>query len=161
MPELLCRVVDCHVFVRTSGGPLYLLMKRSPDVVYAGSWRMVGGKIEPGEKAVETAVRELREETGLQARRLWSVPYVSSFYESSRDRVNIIPVFAAEVTSRHIRLSPEHIDHAWFTYEEACEKLPWPGQLEGLRIVHEYIVPHRMVAGFVEVHLSELIPPEE
>lgn len=161
MPDIVCRVVDCHVFFRASDGPLYLLMKRSPDVIYAGSWRMVGGKIEVGEKAVETAVRELYEETGLYPKRLWSVPYINSFYEASRDRVNIIPVFAVEVASQHVRLSAEHDAHAWVTYEVAIQRLPWPAQVEGVRIVHEYVVAGKPVADFVEVNLNELIPPEE
>ena len=70
MPEITCRVIDCHVFMMDGGTPKYLLMKRAPGVIYAGSWRMVGGKIEAGEKAYETAIRELSEETGLTPDRI-------------------------------------------------------------------------------------------
>ncbi len=139
MTDVVCRVIDCHVFVRTAEGPRYLLMQRASNVIYAGSWRMIGGKIDPGEKAWQTAVRELREETGLEAERLWSVPFVNSFYEAAHDRVNIIPVFTAEVISEKVVLSAEHTAFRWLIYEEARELLPWPAQREGLRIVHEYI----------------------
>jgi dATP pyrophosphohydrolase len=156
MTDLVCRVIDCHVFVRTDAGPLYLLMQRASNVIYAGSWRMIGGKIDPGEKAWQTAVRELREETGLETRRLWSVPFVNSFYEGVHDRVNVIPVFAAEVDSEKVVLSAEHTAFCWLTYEEAQALLPWPAQREGLRIVHEYIVEGREVCRFVEVDLKKL-----
>lgn len=32
-----------------------------------GEWSLLGGRIEPGERAVEAALRELREETGVEA----------------------------------------------------------------------------------------------
>lgn len=153
MPDIACRVIDCHVFILDNGTPKYLLMKRAPGVIYAGSWRMVGGKIEAGEKAYETAIRELREETGLVPDRLWSVPYINSFYEASKDRVNIIPVFAARVLSADVCLSREHSEYKWCLYDEARELLPWPAQTEGLRIVHEYIVKQKTVSGFVEILL--------
>lgn len=154
MPEITCRVIDCHVFMFNDGIPKYLLMKRASDVIYAGSWRMVGGKIEAGEKAYETAIRELREETGLTPDRMWSVPYINSFYEASKDRVNIIPVFAVRVPDGDVKLSREHAEYKWCFYEEARELLPWPAQTEGLRIVHEYIVQQRMVSEFVEIQLG-------
>jgi dATP pyrophosphohydrolase len=151
MPEIICRVIDCHVFTMKDGAPRYLLLKRASEVIYAGSWRMVGGKIEPGEKAYETAIRELVEETGLKPGRLWSVPYINSFYEASKDRVNIIPVFAARVDSEIVRLSREHSEFRWLSYEESVAFLPWPAQIEGLRIVHEYIVQQKTVSGFMEI----------
>lgn len=154
MPEIVCRVIDCHVFFRKGHLPYYLLMRRSGDVIYAGSWRMVGGKIEAGEKAYTTALRELKEETRLSASRLWAVPFTNNFYEASKDRVNIIPVFAAEVLSQEVVLSREHNEFRWVTFEEASELLPWPAQIEGLRIVHEFIAGEKPVSLFVEIKLA-------
>ena len=153
MPEIVSRVVDCHVFYKKNTGPLYLLMKRADAVIYAGSWRMVGGKIETGEKAYTTALRELKEETALTPKRLWSVPYINSFYEAAKDRVNIIPVFAAEVDTPSVTLSAEHSEYQWASYADARVLLPWPAQIEGLRIVHEFIVAEKLVAEFVEIKL--------
>lgn len=154
MPEIVCRVIDCHVFFRKRDQPYYLLLQRSGDVIYAGSWRMVGGKIENGETAYATALRELKEETGLSASRLWAVPFTNNFYEASKDRVNIIPVFAAEVLSQDVTLSREHHAFRWVTFEEARELLPWPAQIEGLRIAHEFIVGGKPLGPFVEIKLS-------
>jgi dATP pyrophosphohydrolase len=154
MPEIVCRVIDCHVFFRKDGLPYYLLLQRSDEVIYAGSWRMVGGKIEAGETAYTSALRELKEETGLSASRLWAVPYTNNFYEASKDRVNIIPVFAAEVLSQDAVLSREHNAFRWVTFEEARELLSWPAQIEGLRVVHEFIVSGKPVGPFVEIKLS-------
>lgn len=45
-----------------------LLLERAKPP-FAGHWVAPGGKVEPGESPVEGAVRELREETGLRAKR--------------------------------------------------------------------------------------------
>ncbi len=153
MADIVCRVIDCHVFRREGSVVKYLLLRRSAEVMYAGSWRMVGGKIEPPEKAYETALRELKEETGMSAIRLWAVPYINQFYEASKDRINLIPVFAAEVHQEPVVLSHEHNLAKWFTYEDARLSLPWPAQLEGLRIVNEFIAAGKPVAGFVEIEV--------
>jgi dihydroneopterin triphosphate diphosphatase len=153
MVDILCRVIDCHVFYWKDEIPLYLLMRRSDSVIYAQSWRMIGGKIKSGEKAYETALRELHEEAGFKPIKFWAVPYINSFYEASHDRVNIIPVFAAQVDSMEVILSKEHSAFRWITYAEARQMLPWPAQLEGLRIVHEFIVAQKTVAEFVEIKL--------
>lgn len=49
-----------------------LLVKRAKPPVY-GLWSLPGGHIEPGERACEAALRELREETRVEATMLGSV----------------------------------------------------------------------------------------
>jgi len=64
MPDTAVRVVDVYPYRDESVNPEFLLLHRAPDTVHAGQWRMVGGKIEDGEAAWETALREVEEETG-------------------------------------------------------------------------------------------------
>jgi len=46
----------------------WLVARRSEGRVFAGLWEFPGGKVEEGESAAEAAVREVREETGLEVR---------------------------------------------------------------------------------------------
>ena len=104
-------------------------------------WQFVTGTIRKGERAVDAARRELVEETALSMKKFWIVPFVNSFYAVSDDAVHMSPFFAAEVNAgSEPLLSHEHQEYAWCSRDQAEKILVWPGQREGLRIVHEYVV---------------------
>ena len=44
-----------------------LVTRRLPNKRFAGMWEWPGGRVEPGESPAEAAIRELREETGVEA----------------------------------------------------------------------------------------------
>jgi len=140
MTEIKVRVVDCYVFRQTGEGLRFLLLKRNLNKIYEHLWQGVAGKIETGETASETAVRELKEETGLEPMNMFVADHVSRFYEVHRDRVNLVPVFGIEVDSEKVTLSEEHIDYKWVDINEALDTLVWRGQQEGIRTVYDMVV---------------------
>lgn len=142
MSNIVSRTVEVCVFKMEEDGPKYLLLKRSAeDSLYPGMWQFMTGTMNEGEHAVKAAIREFREETGLEVARCWVVPYVNSFYVAATDTVHTSPFFAVEVDPRdQPRLSREHQEYAWCTLEDARRRLVWPGQRYGLQIVDEYIV---------------------
>ena len=58
------RVIQYTLVYLTSQGNV-LLIKKAPGRSHAGEWIGLGGKLERGEDPVSSAVRELREESGL------------------------------------------------------------------------------------------------
>ena len=142
MSSIVSRTVEVCVFKRSAEGPRYLLLKRSEtETLYPGMWQLVTGSMHDGEHAVKAAQREFKEETGLTALRFWVVPFVNSFYVATNDTVHVSPFFAVEVDSQdQLRLSHEHQDYTWCALEDADKQLVWPGQRQGLQIVHDYIV---------------------
>ena len=142
MPSINSTMIELCVFKFEHDRPLYLLLKRcKEEKLYPGIWQYITGSIDGKEKAIDAAIRELREETGLSPQRFWVVPYVHSFYDPEHDSVSLLPLFAAQVRPGDVPiLSSEHEEYLWLPFEGARSKLVWPGQREGLRIVHESIV---------------------
>jgi dATP pyrophosphohydrolase len=132
MTDILVRVIDCHITYLGEAEPKFLMLKRSPQIMYGGIWQCVTGKIESGEKPVETAIRELKEETKLSPINKWTVDQVNHFYEAEFDLMNLIPVFGVEVDSLMVNLSDEHCDYKWCSIKEAEELFTWTHQKNGL-----------------------------
>ncbi len=153
MTAIACKIVEVCIFKFQEDRPYYLLLHRSKDeAIYPGIWQFVSGSIEGDEKAADAAQRELREETGFTPAGFWVVPFVNSFYDPGWDSVNLSPLFAAQVLpGDEPKLSHEHYEFGWYLFDEAVRKLVWPGQREGMRIVHEYIVGGKNAAGLTRL----------
>ena len=100
-----------------------------------GYWQSVTGSQEQGEALAETATRELREETGIDADRYggvddWKAANVYEIFPRWRHRYapgtthNTEHVFGLEVPkSIPVRLDPrEHLRHAWLPWADAAAK---------------------------------------
>ncbi|HEX9829783.1 MAG TPA: NUDIX domain-containing protein [Bacteroidota bacterium] len=142
MAHVSSRIVEVCVYKIVNNKPKYLLLKRAEnDSLYPGIWQIVTGMAEGDENAVTTALRELSEETGFRPERLWVVPFVDVFYSAKSDTVNLTPVFAAEVKEgNEPKLSDEHQEYSWFSYEDAKKRLVWSGQKNALKNTEKNII---------------------
>jgi len=152
MPEVRSMIVEAVVFRMAAGGPEYLLLRRGAnETIYPGMWQIITGTLEQGETALAGAGREIMEETGIRPVRFWVVPHISSFYDHRHDRISLIPFFAAEVAAEaDPALSDEHDAWIWLPFPAARDRLVWPSQREGLRVVNEFIAGGGLGAGLVE-----------
>lgn len=108
-------------------------MQRAADTRCPGSWEAVHGRIEAGETPAMAAVREVREETGLEVLRLYSVR-VQPFYLHRSNTVQLSVVFAAFADpGSPLQLGVEHELAEWVDHEEALARLFWPGDCQSLR----------------------------
>lgn len=145
-------MIELHIFRETNNGIEFLLLKRSEKEIYPGLWQMVSGKIEEGETAFRAAIREMKEETGMEPLQFWAAPNVNHFYSPENDTITILPVFAARVDKKLTAvMCDEHCDCRWADPEEAKKLLAWPGQRKSVELITEYIYHHQSFLKFVEV----------
>ncbi|MFN0157856.1 MAG: NUDIX hydrolase [Bacteroidota bacterium] len=149
MALIACRIIEVCVFRFVGNRPEYLLLKRASDEkIYPNLWQIVSGSIDDGEEAYKAALRELKEETNFIPSLFWVVPFVNLFYDHHYDAMNLSPFFAAQVSpDAEPVLSEEHQSYEWLPYDAAQSRLVWPGQRNGLDIVHKYIVGGEQAAG--------------
>ena len=102
-----------------------------------GHWALPKGLVDPGERAVETAVREVREETGIEGKldtKLGDVRYVYTESWGSGERVfKVVSFFLVRYSRGRIGdIPPEHaheVDEArWLPLEEAPKLLAYKGE---------------------------------
>jgi dihydroneopterin triphosphate diphosphatase len=120
--------------LRGAGATLeVLVLRRGPGGRNPGSWEIVHGTIEPGETPVQASVRELHEETGFAAERLYNLSRIEGFYQHTIDELAIIPAFAALVAADATpRLSGEHDAFAWLPPAQAAGRFAWPRERRAL-----------------------------
>ena len=142
MTRIVSNNIQAHVFRKRHGRHEFLLLQRADDEpIYPLMWQVVTGYQVEGETAQETAVREIREETGLYEGTLYAIPHITSFFHARTDSVCLVPVFAFEVSPEAIvTLSAEHRAYSWEGFEEALTRLPVPGHRDAMKILMEYIL---------------------
>ncbi|KAF0152115.1 MAG: dATP pyrophosphohydrolase [Ignavibacteria bacterium] len=155
--QVVSNLIEAHVFRFNDGKLEFLLMKRSENEKYPNIWQMVTGTISENEKAYQTALREIQEETGLTPERFWIVPQVNSFYSHENDEVCFVPIFAALVkVNSEVQISPEHSEFLWLDNKNAKKRLAWKGQRNAVDTIYEYFSSKDINLKFIEIDLTSI-----
>jgi len=148
MTKITPGVIEIFAIRHNGGDWRVLLLQRAAGGKRPESWETVYGKIDAREKPEHAALRELREETGLEPDALYNVT-VSSFYLHQSHTVQMCITFAAFVPDDvDVILGEEHQAFEWLTLDEACSRFTWPREAHSLRDAHHLL--QRGDAGVVE-----------
>jgi len=147
--------VDVWPFRIHDGEAQFLLMHRVAADDAPAFWQGVSGWIEADEAPHLAALRELREETGLEAEALYTVDAILDLYKWRRGTVETIVPFAIRVADGvDPVLSDEHDEWRWGSASVAHDLLPYESQREAIR---------RIVADLLErpasAHLHRIGSP--
>ena len=135
--------VSVLVVIHTADGQV-LLMERADA---PGFWQSVTGSQDAGETLEQTAVREVREETGLDATQFkltpWGIETRYEIYERWRHRYapgvthNTEYVFGLKLPApQPVTLAPrEHLRYLWLPWEEAAARCFSPSNAAAIRLL--------------------------
>ena len=128
------------LFRQKKGKREYLLLKYHHKVIF---WSFAKGKIETGEKEVETALREVKEETGLRKIKLMPALKEKTSYFKTVDGKKVykeVIWFLGKVEdTEEGKVSWEHEELGWFSYREAWQKVKFKDDKELLRKAEELL----------------------
>lgn len=132
------------VYHQTPQHRYYLLIKHGPQAWYgAGHWDFPKGHIEKGENKQQAALRELKEETGLELTLQEGFEHTFSYFFKNSKTHDLIHkdvyFFIAPSPHKDITLSFEHSDFAWLSFDKAMEKLTYKNAQELLTAVDAWL----------------------
>jgi dATP pyrophosphohydrolase len=154
MPQIVTNYIELHICRKTEAGFKFLLLKRSAAAkIYPGIWQMITGTIESHEHTKDTLLRELNEETGLMPLKIYSIPRINTFYLAISDKICMSPVFLTLVNKAEVKISNEHTEYKWASFEEATELIHWPNQVESLEIIKRYLDDEEQFSKLVEIKI--------
>jgi 8-oxo-dGTP pyrophosphatase MutT (NUDIX family) len=133
MTKIVPGVVEVYVIRPNAGDWRVLVLQRAVDTKRPGSWETVYGKIDSRERPEKAAVRELREETGLEPDALFNLT-VFSFFLHETQTIQLAIAFVAFVPDDStVILSDEHQRFEWLSLDQACERFTWPRSAQAIR----------------------------
>ena len=136
----------------TVADSLFLLIQHQ-----AGHWAFPKGQAEPGESAIETAKRELEEETGILDYEVLEEPSFVEHYSFVQEGTptfvkhylsvkegepieKTVTYFVAFVNSMEVKLQAEEVQSsAWIAFDEAINLITFDGNRGVLREVKAYL----------------------
>ena len=124
-PPIPCAGVVC---LRQAGASVEVLLIRRGTPPRLGEWSIPGGRIEWGETAEAAALRELREETGVEARMLGLLDVVDGLFagaEGALERHYILIDYAARWISGDPVGGDDAAEAAFWPAATALELVQW------------------------------------
>lgn len=142
--NLDANVFDVWVFRRTPVRIEYLLLHAAQlkaDRYFNGGrfWQIPCGVV-AGDEGIVPAIDGLLARFGLAASAVWAAEHVYTIYNRRFACMQIIGVFAAEVTAAVVRLDPlEYAEFRWCSFDEALQAVTYRGLKDGLQSTREYV----------------------
>lgn len=120
----------------------------NPDILYLllnyrkGHWDLAKGKLEDGETNLEAAIRELKEETNLEAEVYSGFEQSLTYFFKNHQGELVkkdVTFFVGKAHNKNVVLSPEHLFYKWVPLNEAIKLLTYANAQQLLKRADYFI----------------------
>ena len=122
-------------------GDAVLLIRRGTPP-RRGEWSLPGGRIEPGERLADAALRELREETGVEAELIGLIDVVDGLFPEA-GRHYVLIDYAAIWGGGEPIAGDDAAEAVFFPLEEALRRVDWSETRRIIRQAHAMATDRR------------------
>lgn len=131
MSAALPAPVPCVGVVCLRGDEVLLIRRGRPP--RQGEWSLPGGRIEPGERAIDAALRELREETGVEAEITGLVDVVDGLFPEA-GRHYVLIDYAARWLSGEPVAGDDAVEARFVALDHVESVIDWSETLRVIRM---------------------------
>lgn len=111
----MARIQELNAYLVLFNDGRVLLLKR-PN----GLWEFPGGAVEWGESPESAAIREAREESGINATGISLLTVTSATYpKGDSEKHSVYIVYRGQSPTEEVVLSKEHVEYRWLSPMEA------------------------------------------
>lgn len=138
----------------SAGGVAYRWENSEPEMVIVSvkpklRWQLPKGIVDPGESPEVTAVREVKEEGGIETERLGLVETIEYWYRSMKNGQPVrfhkfVHFYLLEYRSGDVSNHDHEVEESrWVSFEEAVEMLAFEGEREVAKKARQMIEARR------------------
>ena len=139
-----------HKTEHSCGGILYTMINGQPHYVLVreGYYGFPKGHMEAGETQQQTALREIREETGIQATLLPGPKWSDTYHLKLHQVDKTVTYFLASFQNQTPVKPPDELEEVvLLSYEEALDKSTHPRLQTFLKEAHTFILNNRLTTN--------------
>ena len=137
------KTIGIITFRKEGKGIAYLLLHHGGRY-----WNFPKGRQEPGETQLESALRELEEETGISQIKIidgfidkYHYDFDTKIKSGKKEKVYKQAIFfIGEVTDQKVKISDEHIDFGWFDFATAHNRLFYQAGQNSLKRANQFLL---------------------
>ncbi len=119
-------------------GKKFLVLRNNPSEPekHGGDfWFTVTGGVEKGESYEETVKREVKEETNLVVKEIINMNWGCTY--KNRHGENGEHYYLAVISPGKVKLSIEHVNYEWLSFQDFLERISWKGNKKELKRILE------------------------
>ncbi len=125
------------IVVKTVGNDKKILLIKNKN---GGHWSFPKGHVEKGESEIQTALRETKEETGLDVEIRRDIDPVSVKYSPKKGVWKEVLYFVSSYKSGEVEIQKEEVaDHKWCNFYDAAKIITFDNEANALLDMREYI----------------------